>query len=83
MEKKEDNLKASLLFSFGLIGQIGFSVAIPLLALAFLGRYLDNRFQSGHLLLLIGIGSATIIDFFLVKAITQKTITKMDNESPK
>jgi hypothetical protein len=39
-------MKKNLLFSFGLIGQIGFATAIPLVIFGLLGRYLDHRLNT-------------------------------------
>lgn len=48
-EKKESgNIIDSLVFSFGLIGEIGFAVAIPLYIFIRLGQYLDDKYNTGY-----------------------------------
>jgi ATP synthase protein I len=38
-----------------LFGQLGFTIAIPIIALAILGNYLDGRFNTTPLLTLLGL----------------------------
>lgn len=65
-------MKKSLVFSFSLIGQIGFATALPLVVFGILGRYLDRIYQSGHLFFGIGLILATIMVFFYLKQIIKK-----------
>jgi F0F1-type ATP synthase assembly protein I len=67
-------MKKALLFSLSLFGQIGFGVAIPLVGLGLLGRYLDNKWQTGPYLFLVGIVLAVIITFFYLKKIVREAI---------
>jgi hypothetical protein len=76
-------MKKSLIFAFGLIGQIGFSVAVPLVALGLLGRLLDKRFGSSPYLFLLGLALATVFIFFYLKGLVKKAIkdfNKLDKE---
>lgn len=68
-------MKKSLFFAFGMIGQIGFVTAIPLVALALLGRYLDRHFGTDPYLFLSGILVATIMIYFILKKIIKDTIS--------
>lgn len=65
-------MKKSLFFAFGLIGQIGFSTALPLIIFGLLGRYLDKRFETEPIFLLAGIASATVIIYFYLRRIVKK-----------
>jgi ATP synthase protein I len=38
-----------------LVGQLGFTIAIPIALLAILGSYLDGRFHTGYLFVLLGL----------------------------
>lgn len=78
MNKKDDNkensLKKSIVFSFSLIGQIGFATAIPLVVFGLLGRYLDGKFGTTPYLFLVGIAVATIQIYFYIRSIVQRVI---------
>lgn len=65
-------MKKSLIFSLFLFGEIGFSVSIPLVGLALLGRYLDRQFNTNPYLFLTGIILATIIIYFFLKKVINK-----------
>jgi len=67
-------VKKSLLFSLNLFGQIGFGVAIPLVVLGLLGRYLDQKFGSSPYLTLAGIALAVVITFFYLRKVVQEAI---------
>lgn len=67
-------MKKSLLFSLNLFGQIGFGVAIPLVVLGLLGRYLDQKFGSSPYLTLAGIALAVVITFFYLRKVVQEAI---------
>ena len=67
-------MKKSLLFSLSLFGQIGFGVAIPLVALGLTGRYLDTKFNTGHVLVIVGIVLAVVITYFFLKKIVKEAI---------
>jgi ATP synthase protein I len=38
-----------------LVGQLGFTIAVPIALLAILGSYLDGRFHTGHIFILLGL----------------------------
>lgn len=71
-------MKKILIFSFALIGQIGFSVAIPLLVLGLLGRYIDRIAGTSPYLFLSGIAVATIIIYFYLKNLVKESIKNFD-----
>jgi ATP synthase protein I len=41
--------------SLALVGQLGFTIAIPIALFAILGSFLDGKVQSGHVFLLLGL----------------------------
>ena len=65
-------MKKSLIFSFSLIGQIGFATALPLVIFGLLGRYLDKIYNTGHWFFFAGLLIATIQIFFYLKYIVKK-----------
>ena len=83
--KKEESVKESLIFSLSLLGQIGLSTAIPLVALGLGGRYLDHRFGTTPYLFLLGLLVATVIIFFTLKKIVKEataSFNKMNEKNP-
>lgn len=72
-------MKKSLLFSFGLIGQIGFATAIPLVVLGLLGRYLDSQFGTAPYLFLSGLAIATVLIYFTLRKIIKEAIEQFNN----
>ncbi|MEI6499039.1 MAG: AtpZ/AtpI family protein [bacterium] len=72
-------MKSSLIFSFTLIGKVGLTTAIPLVAFAFIGRYFDQKIGHGHYFLLLGMAFATIIVYFSIKKLVKEAIEKFDN----
>lgn len=71
-------MKKSLLFSFGLIGTIGFATALPLVAFGLFGRYLDRNFGTSPFLFLIGLVIATVIVYFSVKQIVKDAVKNFE-----
>lgn len=61
-----------------LFGQIGFGVAIPLVVLGLLGRYLDTKFNTGHILVIVGIVLAVVITFFYLRKIVKEAIEEVN-----
>ncbi len=71
-------MKKSLIFSFSLIGQIGFSTAIPLVAFGLAGRYLDRQFNTAPYLFLAGIAIATVLIYFILRQIIKIATDNFD-----
>ena len=65
-------MKKSLVFSFSLIGQIGFATATPLVIFGLLGRYLDNQYATSPWLFLLGILLATVQIYFYLRSIVRR-----------
>lgn len=72
--KSDRTIPKTLLFSLSLFGQIGFGVAIPLVALGLIGRYLDEIYSTDPYLFLTGIGLAVIISFLYLKKVVNESI---------
>lgn len=53
-----------------LVGNIGLIIAIPIVCLAYLGHYLDNRFATSPWFLLVGI----ILSFIISSAILYRQV---------
>jgi len=63
-----------MIFSFSLIGQIGFATALPLVIFGLLGRYLDNKYGTAPYLFLAGLFLATVIVYFTLRKIVRDAI---------
>lgn len=57
--KKEE--KSGLWQALSLAGQLGYTIAIPLVVLALVGRLLDNKYKTSPWFLLLGILLSLII----------------------
>lgn len=73
-----NKMKKSLIFAFGFIGQIGFATALPLVVFGLLGRYLDGRFGTAPYLFLVGLASATVLIYFILKKLVKDAIKEFD-----
>lgn len=58
-------------YALGLLGHLGFIIALPLVILGLIGRYLDKKFDSSPWLLLAGLFVSMIISGV---AVYRKTI---------
>ena len=76
-------MKKSLIFSFSVIGQIGFATAIPLVLFSLLGRYLDRLFGTSPYLFLAGIVVATVLVYFILRQIVKQTIKAFEEITKK
>lgn len=74
-------MKKSLLFSFSLIGTVGFATAIPLVAFGLFGRYLDRHFGTAPRLFLVCLAIATILIYFVLKQIVKDAIKNFEKLS--
>ncbi len=73
-EKKDNSLKKNVIFSFSLIGQVGFATALPLVIFGLLGRYFDNKFETSPYLFLLGLLIATIQIYFYIRGIVKNAM---------
>lgn len=56
--------------------ELGYSIAVPLVGLALVGRFLDKKFESSPWFLLIGILISITISSYLIY---KKTVAILDN----
>ena len=79
---KDDNKNGQKTWSaLSLAWQLGYSIAIPLVLLALLGRFLDKRFGTSPWLLLVGIFLSLIVSTFAVYYKTVKILSETESES--
>lgn len=72
-------MKKSLLFSFQLLALVGFATAIPVLALGFLGRYIDNILKTGQVFFVVGLVIAAPLSYLLVKKIVTRKVKSLQS----
>ena len=72
-----------LLAALSLAWELGYTIAIPIVIFAFLGRFLDKKFDSSPWLILIGIFLALLISGFAVTKKALKIIAAAAPTSPK
>ena len=75
--------KNQLWSAISLAWQLGYTIAIPLVVLALVGRILDKRFGTSPWLLLVGIFLSIIISTFAVYFKTVKILKETEDESKK
>ncbi len=61
---------------FGIVGQIGFMVTIPLIGFALLGRQADKVWQTSPLFFLVGVIGAIILSTILIYRKTSKLMNE-------
>ena len=59
-QKQPQNDRAYYFFALKIVGDFGAAIAIPVVALALFGKYLDQRWQTGHWFLALGFMLAII-----------------------
>jgi len=72
MNKKQENSWSAV----GLAWELGYTIAVPLVALALAGRYLDKKLDTSPWLLLIGILVSIALSSWLVYKKTLDIIGK-------
>lgn len=77
-QRGANSLQKSIIFSFSLIGQIGFATAIPLVVLGLSGKYLDNKLDTGPYLFLAGLIIATFLVYLILRKIVRDSLDKMN-----
>ena len=58
-------------------------IIVPILIALFLGKYLDNKYDSGHRFFFILIAGAFLVTIFGLIIILRKYMTKMKEETEK
>jgi F0F1-type ATP synthase assembly protein I len=81
----EAHQKSAFWQALSMAWELGYVIAIPLVALALLGRYLDNKLNTSPWLLLTGIILSIVISSIGLVWKFNKIIGKIDknNEKPK
>ena len=81
-EKRVNNSQGVLFKSLGLVGNLGFQIAAPLIILAIAGRALDSRFKTAPWLLLGGILLSIVLSSILItKNILSLLSSEEDNKT--
>ncbi len=73
-EKKQVDSQWSV---FSLAMELGYMIAIPLVAMALLGRFLDKKFDSSPWIFLAGICAAIVLTTYLVY---KKTVSVLNDQ---
>lgn len=76
-----DNKKAksAMWIALGLAWELGYLIAIPLVVLGFIGAYMDRKFETSPLLLLIGIVLAFVITSIGIYRKIAQITSEIDN----
>ena len=77
---KNDKKNQETWSALSLAWQLGYTIAIPLIVLALVGRFLDKRFGTSPWLLLVGIFLSIIISTFSVYYKTVKILGGMGDK---
>ncbi|KAE9635630.1 F0F1 ATP synthase subunit [Defluviitalea raffinosedens] len=76
------NKKTGIIAALSLLSQMGIMMALPIIGCIILGNYLDNRFHSGILFLLIfvilGVGAAFRNLFVLTRKVQNNKEKRKD-----
>jgi F0F1-type ATP synthase assembly protein I len=80
---KDSKEKQQTWTALSLAWQLGYSIAVPIVALAFTGRLLDRKFNTSPWLLLTGIFLSLIISTFAVYLKTIKILSQAEPEGKK
>lgn len=76
---KNSRIQSSWLKTLGWVGNLGFQIAVPLVAFAVLGRWMDQRFGTSPWLLLAGIFLSIVVTSFLILFRVQQLLSAIDN----
>lgn len=74
--KKEDKKNEKPWSAVSLAWELGYSIAVPLVGLALVGRFLDKKFESSPWFLLAGILISISVSSYLIY---RKTVDILDN----
>ena len=75
--KKAEKEKSVFWQAVGLAFKFGYTITIPLVALALAGRFLDKKFDSSPLLLLVGIVLSLIISSTILLIKVRKVMSEI------
>lgn len=75
--KKAEKEKSVFWQAVGLAFKFGYTITIPLVALALAGRFLDKKFDSSPLLLLTGIVLSLIVSSIILLVKVKKVMEEI------
>ena len=75
--KKAEKEKSVFWQAVGLAFKFGYTITIPLVALALAGRFLDKKFDSSPLLLLVGIVLSLIVSSTILLIKVRKVMSEI------
>ena len=73
--------KSNFYKTISLAWELGYTIAVPLVVFAFLGRFLDKKYESSPIVLLSGIFLAMMISGFLVFKKTKKIMEESEKNN--
>lgn len=79
--KEADKESSNFWFALSIAGQLGWMIALPVVMLALVGRYLDIRFGSSPILLLTGILLSIMISSWVVYFKVIKIFTELEKSN--
>lgn len=79
-ENEQNNIKQNPLNAVSLALNLGYMIALPLVALSFLGRFLDKKFSTSPIFLLLAILLAIAISGALVFRKTKKMMDDINKQ---
>ena len=77
MTKESEKKNSAFWQAVGLAFKFGYTITIPLIALALAGRFLDKKFDSSPLLLLTGIVLSLIVSSIMLLVKVKKVMEEM------
>jgi F0F1-type ATP synthase assembly protein I len=75
--KKAEKEKSVFWQAVGLAFKFGYTITIPLVALALAGRFLDKKFDSSPLLLLVGIVLSLVVSSIILLVKVRKVMEEI------
>ena len=79
--KKQD--KFSFYYSISLVGQVGWSVAVPLVVFILIGVFLDKQFGTKPAFIFAGVGLGMIVSFFSLYKLLKPFLKNSSNKTSK
>lgn len=77
----DKDTKSNLWQALSLLGQLGYVIAIPLVILAMIGRFIDNKYHTSPWFLIAGMFLALIISTFWVYKKTMEIMKNTTDEN--
>jgi F0F1-type ATP synthase assembly protein I len=81
MKQEKLQMKNSTALAISFAWELGYSIAIPLVALALGGRFLDRRFDTDPFLFLTGVVLSIFISTLIVFKKSMKIMASLEKES--